>query len=146
MEILRWHERFSVGNKEMDFQHKMLLNFANYLTTGSGRGYNHQEMEDILEELINYTEYHFTAEEELLKEHPSIESHRKMHADFTKKVHCFEEEFKKGKETINSALFTFLVDWIQDHLLKTDIIFFKTLSEQTDSYTEISDKQSVEMR
>lgn len=146
MEILRWHERFSVGNKEMDFQHKMLLNFANYLTTGSGRGYKHHEMKDLLEELISYTEYHFAAEEELLKEHPAIESHRKMHEEFTKTVHGFEVEFKKGKETINSALFTFLVDWIQDHLLKTDIAFFKSLSEQTASYTEISDKQAVEMR
>lgn len=131
MEILRWDERFSVGNKEMDFQHKMLLNFVNYLTTGSGKGYKHHEMEDFLEELIDYTEYHFAAEEELLRKHPSIDIHREMHAEFTQTVHHFEKEFKKGKETINAALFSFLVDWIQNHLLKTDVTFFKTLSEQT---------------
>lgn len=130
MEILRWNERFSVGNKEMDFQHKMLLNFVNYLTTGSGKGYKHHEMKEIMEELIDYTEYHFAAEEELLKEHPSIDIHRIMHAEFTETILHFEKQFKEEKKTINASLFSFLVDWIQNHLLKTDAIFFRSLSEQ----------------
>lgn len=131
MEIIRWDDRFSVGNKDMDFHHKMLLNLVNYLTTGSGKGYQHHEMKEILEELIDYTKYHFAAEEELLKKHPSIDSHRQMHVEFTETVHHFETQFKKGKETINSSLFTFLVDWMRNHLLKTDVVFFKSLSEKT---------------
>ena len=95
MEILRWDERFSVGNKEMDFQHKMLLNFVNYLTTGSGKGYKHHEMKELMAELVDYTEYHFAAEEELLKEHPSIDIHRIMHAEFTETILHFEKQFKK---------------------------------------------------
>lgn len=131
MEILRWDERFSVGNKEMDFQHKILFNFVNYLTTGSGIGYKHHEMQAIMKELIDYTEYHFAAEEKLLEKHPSIDIHRIMHVKFTETVHHFETEFQKEKGTINAALFSFLVDWIQNHLLTTDAIFFKSLKEQT---------------
>lgn len=125
MEILRWDKRFSVGNQEIDLQHKMLFNFANYLTTGSGKGYKRDEMKEILEELIAYTDYHFSFEENLLREHPSIESHRKIHADFIEKVLFFEKEFKHGNEQINGELFTFLVQWIRNHILVTDIDFFK---------------------
>lgn len=129
MEVLRWDERFSVGNEEIDYQHKMLFDFANYLSTSSGKPDNRTEIGEILEELIAYTEYHFIFEEELLKNHPSIASHRKIHAGFIAKVQCFEAEFKKGKDVINSALFMFLVNWIRDHILETDVVFFKSLSK-----------------
>lgn len=125
MEILRWDKRFSVGNQEIDLQHKMLFNFANYLTTGSGKGYKQGEMEEILEELVAYTDYHFSFEEDLLRAHPSIEAHRRIHAEFIEKVLFFEKKFKRGEEQINGELFIFLVQWIQNHILATDIEFFK---------------------
>lgn len=131
MEILRWHKRFSVGNKDIDLQHKMLINLTNYLTTGSGEGYKHEEMVEILEELVAYTEYHCAFEEELLENHPLIESHRKMHAGFVEKVLFFEKQFKDGKEDINGELFVYLVKWIRDHILEIDIEFFGSLSKDS---------------
>ena len=128
MEVLRWDKRFSVGNQEIDQQHKMLFNFANYLTTGSGKGYKQHEMEEILEELVAYTTYHFSYEEKLLEKHPSIDSHREIHADFVEKVQFFEEAFKYGKEEINGELFTFLVTWIKNHIMLTDIAYFQEIT------------------
>ncbi len=129
MEVLRWNDRFSVSNEEIDYQHKMLFNLVNYLTTSSGKSYNRTEIGEILDELIAYTEYHFAFEEELLKNHLSIDSHREIHQGFIAKVHYFEEEFKKGEDVINSELFTFLVSWIKDHILGTDVVFFKSLDK-----------------
>ncbi len=130
MEILKWDDRFSVGNEEINYQHKMLFDFTNNLISSLGRSYGQNEIEEILEDLIAYTEYHFTFEEELLKNHPSIVGHRKIHAEFVAKVHHFEAEFKKGKVEISSDLFSFLVSWIKNHVLDTDVVFFKELNEK----------------
>ena len=124
MEILRWNERFSVGSSTIDLQHKMLFNFANYLTTGSGQNFNRQETEEILDELLDYTVYHFNYEEELLAKHPHIEEHRAKHAEFKAKAILFVKEFKEGKKEINSELFSYLVQWIRNHITKEDIRYF----------------------
>jgi hemerythrin len=136
MEILRWDKtRFSVGDENIDDQHKMLFNFVNYLITCSGKTYRRNEMEEVIEELIAYCDYHFTAEEELLQSHPEIDRHRKAHAEFVDAARHFQEKFKKGTETVNSELFTFLVIWIREHLLETDVVFFDELREYSRNHS-----------
>ncbi len=125
MEILRWHQRFSVGNEEIDLQHKRLFNLVNYLVTGSGKTHKRYEMADIIEELIAYTNYHFTSEEALLKDHPDFDVHRVAHAQFIIILQLFEQTFKTGKEEINGGLLAFLIKWIQKHIIETDLLFFK---------------------
>lgn len=123
MQILRWDERFSVGNQTIDFQHKKLFDLVNYLTIGSGEAYEEKVMEGLLEELIAYTDYHFSSEETILikRKHSDYEIHCKMHAGFVEKVLLFQEEFKKGNEQINGEVFAYLVKWIQNHILKMDV-------------------------
>jgi hemerythrin len=125
MEILRWHQRFSVGNQEIDLQHKMLFSLVNYLVTGSGKANKRHEMTEIVEELVAYTGYHFTSEEALLKDHPDFAAHCDAHARFITKAQFFKKAFMTGNEEINGDLFSFLVKWIQEHILKTDLVFFK---------------------
>ncbi|MEN8190753.1 MAG: bacteriohemerythrin [Thermodesulfobacteriota bacterium] len=128
MEILAWHKRFSVGNTEIDLQHKMLINIINYLITGSGKNYSRSDMEEILEELVQYCQYHFSCEENFLKDHPEIEDHRILHADFMTRMQAFESSFKKHHVKINDELLAFLINWIRDHILKNDVAAFSELA------------------
>jgi hemerythrin-like metal-binding protein len=125
METLRWDNRFSVGNQEIDQQHKMLFNIINYLVSNSGKAFKRQEMTEILEELIAYTDYHFKAEEVVLKGHPLFAAHRAAHTEFIEKARHFEKAFKEKNEEINGDLFAYLVKWIREHTLETDCRFFQ---------------------
>lgn len=125
METLRWNNRFSVGNQEIDLQHKMLFNLINYLVSNSGRACKRHEMPEILEELIAYTDYHFTAEEAFLEGHPTFAAHRAAHAEFIGKTRLFKKAFMEKKEEINGDLFAYLVKWMREHVLETDCLFFQ---------------------
>jgi hemerythrin len=109
METLRWNNRFSVGNEEIDQQHKMLFNIINYLALNSGKSCKHHEITEILEELIAYTDYHFSAEEVFLKGHPTFAAHRAAHVEFIDKARHFEKSFKEKKEEINGDLFAYIL-------------------------------------
>ena len=131
METLRWDNRFSVGNQAIDLQHKMLFNLINYLVFNSGKACKRHEMTEILEELIAYTEYHFTAEEALLKGHSTFAAHHAAHAEFIDKARHFEKAFQEQKEEINGDLFAYLVRWIREHILETDCLFFQEQAQKT---------------
>jgi hemerythrin len=131
METLRWSNRFSVGNEDIDQQHKMLFNFINYLVLNSGKACKRHEMTEILEELIAYTDYHFTAEEVFLEGHPTFAAHRAAHAEFIGKTRSFKKAFMEKNEEINGDLFAYLVKWIREHVLETDCLFFQEQAQTT---------------
>ena len=131
MELLQWNQKFSVGNQDVDLQHKKLFELLNHLITGSEIASEHDKMNMILEKLVAYTDYHFAFEEGLMKNHPLIEVHRKVHGEFVEKIGFFQEKFNSEKEEINGELFSFLVDWLRDHILETDAIFLSELAQDT---------------
>lgn len=131
MVILRWCNRFSVGHPEIDMHHKMLFNCINYLVFNSGRSTKRHETDEILEELLAYTEYHFMAEETLLKGHPTFAAHRAAHAEFVDRTRRFKKAFLENREEINGELFSFLVQWLQEHILVMDRLFFQEQFKKT---------------
>jgi len=130
MEQLQWNDRFSVGVGLIDQQHKKLFLIINDLIVAKENAQQQDVIENIFTELIAYTEYHFSSEEKLIKIHPGYKKHCLIHRGFVAKVAEQAELFQNSNTDISDETLEFLIQWLKDHVLKTDLFFFNKLGHQ----------------
>lgn len=123
MAIIQWTDKYSVGIKQIDEQHKSLISSVNLLHEAMRQGKGKDVIEDILDFLTNYTIEHFTTEEVLMTnfKYPNLPNHKKEHDDLVKKVKDFIGKIKEGKIVVSSEILQFLSDWLNHHILKVDM-------------------------
>ncbi len=122
MALLSWGPHLMVGFKPIDDQHEKLISLVNALDAGVRAGYSLNILGAVLDELIRYTEYHFTFEERLMDTYriAETEEHKAAHADLTAEVVAFRDRFLDGGGNAAMPLLRFLRDWLENHILKTD--------------------------
>ena len=76
----------------------------------------------ILDELINYTGYHFKTEEDLFEKYnyPEKSTLKRQHGDLVDQVLKFKGNFDSGKSVISIDLMNFLRDWLTQHIVGSD--------------------------
>jgi hemerythrin len=122
MDIISWSDDLSVGIKQFDDEHKQLINLINKLNNALKIGGSPKTMEDILNNLVDYTIVHFKHEEENMVKflYPEYPGHKKAHDDLTAQVIDFRDRYKSGKISFSLELMTFLRDWLTNHIMGTD--------------------------
>jgi hemerythrin-like metal-binding protein len=122
MSILAWTDDLKINIKEIDSQHQNLVTLVNKLYDAMKIGKGKDVLAPILSELINYTEYHFSTEESLMKNHnyPVFLEHEQEHKKLVSSVLDFDRKFKKGEITVSMELFKFLNNWLVEHILGVD--------------------------
>lgn len=120
--FIRWKESFSVGNKDIDDDHKKLLGMINQLQTAAHYQTDEALIESTLNELIEYTKYHFSREEDMMKEknYPDIEAHMKEHAAMVKQVTQFINEYRVDKTRTIENVILYLKTWLINHINGSD--------------------------
>ncbi len=116
--IIGFSNVFSVNILFIDKQHSKLFEILNS-TLQILKDVNWKETFKVIkQELMDYTVYHFTLEEELMKkyQYPDFESHKKLHEKFVKYINEFEvnEQFEIFDMSI------FLYEWFLDHIYIVD--------------------------
>lgn len=119
--ILVWSDDFQTGIREVDGQHKNLVETLNQLYRAIKSDTSIQVLETILNDLVNYTDFHFKTEERLFERYayPKTEHHRNLHDRLRGQVTDYAGDFKAGR-MIGSQLLKFLKDWLTNHILKED--------------------------
>ncbi len=122
MPLITWSEKYSVAVKDFDQQHQKLITLINDLHDAMKAGKAKSILEGILDELESYTEYHFKAEEDMMKKHayPELENQKTQHAGFVTKIKEFQTQFKSGKTSVSLEISNFLRDWLINHINGTD--------------------------
>lgn len=132
MAFFDWDDRFSVKVDSIDTEHKRLLALINDTHEAIVTGKKQNALADIFNGLIDYTREHFSHEEELHAryEYPDRLKHKIEHTELTQKVVDQYREFVKGKNINLMDVLAFLVDWLQDHILRSDMKFGAFLEQQ----------------
>lgn len=120
--FVRWKDSYSVGIKTLDEDHKKLLSLINNLHSAV-HYYTGEEFERAaLNELIDYTKFHFAKEEELMKKHefPEYESHKREHEQMAAKAQKMVERYENDALGAMEEISTFLRDWLINHINDTD--------------------------
>ncbi len=132
MALLSWNERYSVGIREVDEQHKKLIDMINQLHDAMLSGKGREILDKIINSLVDYTKTHFSTEERLMKEYgyPGYLNHKAQHEEFIKKVAEFQRKFENGELTLSMEIMQFLKNWLSEHILGSDKKFGPFLNEK----------------
>ncbi len=122
MKIFKWLNFYSVGNDEIDNQHKKLIELINKTYDLLSSNEKIEKLNEIIAELEDYAIYHFKTEEEKFEkyQYPNKEEHINEHKEFIKKVKQYKDCIKKEKQIRKFDIFNFLRNWLHTHIVKKD--------------------------
>jgi hemerythrin len=122
MPFIEWKDEYSVNVASIDDQHRKLIAIINRLHEAMKVGKGREILSDVMAELIDYSDYHFTSEEGLMKKvgHPDIQGHIAEHNHFRQMVRSISDEVKGGNFVMTLEINEFLREWLVDHMLGTD--------------------------
>ncbi|MES0491068.1 MAG: bacteriohemerythrin [Leptospirales bacterium] len=120
--LLTWKNSYSVKVKSFDDAHKDLIALINEIHENMQSEKKMEVVASVLDQLSNYTEKHFSEEEELMKknEFPYYDDHAAEHSKFIKEINRLREKFETNSNLINIQVLYFLKDWLTNHILNTD--------------------------
>lgn len=126
-EKIEWSKEYEVGVEEIDEQHHILVNTLNEANELLTNDYSLENLQNITKDLLSYALYHFETEEELMQQYnydeeksEEYEKHMKQHRDFSAKVVEVRNSLKAGNLIGQEELLKFLVNWLLNHINKTD--------------------------
>ena len=118
MSLFQWKDGFSVGNSEIDGQHKKLFQLADRFHSAMANGQGKQILQQTLAELIDYTKHHFAAEEKLMlkSSYPEYQQHKAEHDALTAKVVQFAKDVEADRAIVTIDVLQFVREWLVNHI------------------------------
>ena len=122
MSYLKWSDKYSLNVAEIDEQHKKLVSLVNEMYDAMQAGKGRDMIGTVIAEFVDYTDYHFKAEERLLRQngYPEYDEHKEMHDSLSRKAHSIKETFDRGNTPSAIEVMLLLTNWLNTHILEED--------------------------
>ncbi len=127
LDEIKWNTDYETGVEEIDEQHQILVNTLNEANKLLAKECTLENLQNITKDLLSYALYHFETEEELMQDynyedaHPTdFNNHMKQHRVFSAKVVEVRDSLKAGNLIEREELISFLLNWLINHINKTD--------------------------
>jgi hemerythrin-like metal-binding protein/PAS domain S-box-containing protein len=120
-DLLIWNDEMKIGLPQIDRQHKklheLLLRCLNIVNINK----NHTSIKMLLDELLEYTQYHFRDEEVIMETcgYPFLENHHEVHKMLVNQVKKQIKQFEQGDFSAQSLLLL-LKEWFIEHNMGMD--------------------------
>jgi hemerythrin-like metal-binding protein len=123
MAHIQWKERYSIHYKEVDAQHKRLLDVLNHLLDLIECKRPPDEITGIFHRLCAYALDHFALEEHYLAgcAYPGLDQQKGEHTYFVQRVLEFNDRYDPSDPALLVETFKFLKDWYLGHILRSDM-------------------------
>lgn len=118
---IEFNKSLITGNELIDTQHRELIERVNKLTGECAAGREKNSAVQTLDFLMDYVDFHFSAEEGLQAEngYPLLEAHKKQHAHFAAAVDSLREMLEEEEgpsDAFVAAVKKNVVDWLLNHI------------------------------
>ncbi len=118
---VEFDKALETGNEMIDSQHKELISRIDQLLQSCQEGNGQIKAIKMLDYLLDYTEFHFDAEEKLQEEigFPAVNEHKAKHAEFKNAVKELQEMLEEEEgptEAFVAQVQKNVVDWLFDHI------------------------------
>ena len=122
MSIIDWDDRYLIGVSKIDNHHQHFFSLLNKTYDNFIKYVPADELDKVFNQLVEYTSYHFSAEEQLMKniQYPGFEMHKIEHDKFLQKVLEMQSDFHNGKRSHCLEFLSFLNNWLSDHIMAKD--------------------------
>ena len=124
--MLQWKEEYEVGVAEIDEQHQKLIDIANRvyeLMRNELALDKYDQIVEILQELKEYTVYHFHFEEGLMQKakYKKRFSHKLLHQEFLAQVEAVDlSAVDEEQDAYLVKIMDFIANWLIDHIVGED--------------------------
>ncbi len=122
MQQFEWNKSYNIGHPLIDAQHRQLFEIINRLAVYEKTSTNEEVISDVLSKMTDYAGFHFKTEESYMQEIncPHLEAHKQEHRQFRIKVLELCQSFIKHQSVTIEDIFSYLIDWLVNHILHTD--------------------------
>lgn len=135
-----WTEKYGVGIRELDEQHRVLLGMVGEVARAAAQGKPVHEIQSVVTRLRHYAKEHFSSEERWMRhmEHPELEAHQEEHEAFMKQIGRFQRSCRSGECSLTGEVLPFLDTWLHDHFLNRDMAYARQWAESSQTAPEDS--------
>lgn len=128
--MFNWTKELELGIESIDDQHKKLLDIGNrindLLAVHSDGDDNYDEIIEVIEELKEYTVYHFKTEEDIFQKYsyPEYNQHKKEHDTFIEYLNSVDyNTIDDDQRVFLKELLKKVVHWVINHIITTDYMY-----------------------
>lgn len=124
--MIKWKDEYKIGVSQIDEQHKKLFEICNNtyeLLKNEIYLDKYDKIIQLLNELREYTIYHFKSEEEYMKKigYKKLLSHKVYHTDFIEKINSMDfKTIDEHQDATIIEILDFVLKWIENHILSID--------------------------
>ncbi len=131
MKDLIWDNTLSVEVKEIDDDHRKLVELFNMLNHSVTEGDTPDYIDAVLEELISCTIWHFRHEERLMLkyDYQGMAEHKADHQQLIESARALQHKFLEQGKSVSSEEIEFLEHWLTGHILGVDMELGSFLGE-----------------
>lgn len=122
MAEMKWTTVLALGLPKLDEQHKELISYSNSLLQAMINGMGKEVLELLFEKLGDYTDHHFTDEEQYMEQigYPDLEPHKTAHKKLLIDLNHFREKVLSDQGLAPEKALDFLNGWIINHIMAMD--------------------------
>ncbi len=117
-----WTNKLSIGNINIDNDHKRLLEVYNDLVDLIELNGNREEFAKILSKMTDYSLKHFEKEENYMQEfaYPKLTEHKQYHRNYIYKVAMYNVDLLSSNPPKPIEIIKFLEKWWINHIMNID--------------------------
>lgn len=140
---MKWKSEYDTGIEVIDEQHKRIVDYINdleeVLSTGT---YQRHQIQDVLNNIIDYTQSHFAFEESLQEEadYKYRVPHKRVHDLFVRKMDGYRSRFLAG-EAIEEELHQLLCSWLVNHIKHDDADYVGAVKQNMIGFIKQQEKK-----
>ncbi len=124
MAIFIWDDSYKTGVESIDDQHKKLVDLLNQLDESLNIEGDTHIVIKLLDELVEYTKFHFKDEEKFMERHEynekDYQAHLQVHQQFIDQINKAQKACQSDSDKVTDELLDYLVQWLINHILLTD--------------------------
>lgn len=125
MPFIQWNSSFSVGSPVLDADHRKLIDILNQIYDAWQANSTPVQLGVLFDELMDYTNGHFSREESKLaaQGYSDLVRHHAAHERLRELVLAFRSRHLAGQQTdkLTEDMAKFLKSWLLDHILEEDM-------------------------
>lgn len=121
--MISWDpDSHGVGIAEMDQQHRWLLDIINNMESALDNAADAATLAGVLDELIQFTEFHFFTEEHYMRRHgyPDEAPHREGHHHLVDQLLELRRDLNLQDKSQARGVIQFLESWLMVHIQHAD--------------------------
>jgi hemerythrin len=127
MTTIEWKEEYSVNVKELDNQHKRLIDLMNGAYDAFYESKSKEQVRKLIDEVLAHTAIHFSTEEKYFDKfnYEFTEEHKNEHYKLTRDAAAISIDFTNNGVAVVPKLIEFLDNWLTNHIVIHDKKYVK---------------------